>query len=366
MDNVPSASGTRNGPVAPAVTKISPTSGFTTGSTIVTVAGKSFTSSSTVDFGNTPALSVTFGSAKKLTATSPPESAGTVDVRVLTGAQESAAVSHDRFTYKPPATPSIKKIKPTMGPTSGSTMITITGKNFTSSSTVDFGSTAALRVTYSSATKLSATSPPGSQGKVDLRVLNGSQESAIVKHDKFSYTGPMSCTDNWTGTSDNSWAIAGNWSKGHVPTSADWACIPLHAANLPVQLTSSATINTITNIGGLDISGGSLTIGSTSSTSTGSLDLSNAYLSGPGTLTIPNGGNVTMTACPDGLESGIKLVNDGTLTDTTGCVVYLYDSSVLENAGTLVLGNGAEIVDESGTPQIINNTSGTIERAFVY
>ena len=91
------------------------------------------------------------------------------------------------------------------------------------------------------------------------------------------------------------------------------------------------------------------------------VDLSNAYLSGPGTLTIPNGGNVTMTACQDGLESGIKLVNDGTLTDTTGCVVYLYDSSVLENAGTLVLGNGAEIVDESGTPQIINDASGTIE-----
>ena len=96
------------------------------------------------------------------------------------------------------------------------------------------------------------------------------------------------------------------------------------------------------------------------------VDLSNAYLSGPGTLTIPNGGNVTMTACQDGLESGIKLVNDGTLTDTTGCVVYLYDSSVLENAGTLVLGNGAEIVDESGTPQIINDDVGHHQRAFVY
>ncbi len=83
----------------PSVTGVSPTSGFTSGGTTVTITGTNFTSSATVKFGTVTATAVTVSSATSITATSPAESAGTVNVTVTTSGGTSAISSADQFTY---------------------------------------------------------------------------------------------------------------------------------------------------------------------------------------------------------------------------------------------------------------------------
>ncbi|HTU29617.1 MAG TPA: IPT/TIG domain-containing protein [Solirubrobacteraceae bacterium] len=171
----------------PTVTKVSPTNGPATGGTKVTISGKNFTASSTVHFGSAAAATVTYVSATRLTAVSPAENAGTVDITVTTASGTSKIVKADHYTFKPPPKPTVTKVSPASGPTAGSTKVTITGKNFAASSSVQFGSTAATTVTYVSATKLTAVSPAESDGTVDVTVTTASGTSKIVKADHYTF-----------------------------------------------------------------------------------------------------------------------------------------------------------------------------------
>jgi hypothetical protein len=69
---------------APSITAVSPTTGPVGGGTTVTITGSSFTPSSTVAFGSTPALAVTVVDATTILATAPPHAAALVNVRVTT------------------------------------------------------------------------------------------------------------------------------------------------------------------------------------------------------------------------------------------------------------------------------------------
>ncbi|MDA8295329.1 MAG: IPT/TIG domain-containing protein [Actinomycetota bacterium] len=83
---------------APVVTSISPTSGPTAGGTSVTITGTNLAGATAVVFGTT-AGSITADRATSITATSPAESAGTVDVTVTTPGGTSASAAGDRFAY---------------------------------------------------------------------------------------------------------------------------------------------------------------------------------------------------------------------------------------------------------------------------
>ena len=72
----------------------------TAGGTSVTINGANLSSASAVNFGATPGI-ITAESATAITATSPAESAGTVDVTVTTPGGASATSSADKFTYVP-------------------------------------------------------------------------------------------------------------------------------------------------------------------------------------------------------------------------------------------------------------------------
>ncbi|MCL4433930.1 MAG: IPT/TIG domain-containing protein, partial [Actinobacteria bacterium] len=91
-------------PPRPTVTSITPTSGPTAGGTSVTITGTNFTSSATVMFGTITATAVTVNSATSITATSPAESPGTVNVTVTTTGGTSSISSTDQFTYLTPIT----------------------------------------------------------------------------------------------------------------------------------------------------------------------------------------------------------------------------------------------------------------------
>ena len=92
---------------APTVTAVSPTQGPTAGGTSVTITGTNFASASAVTFGGSPATTFTVNSSTQITATSPAEAAGTVDVTVTTPGGASAISSADHFAYVAP--PAISK-----------------------------------------------------------------------------------------------------------------------------------------------------------------------------------------------------------------------------------------------------------------
>jgi len=83
--------------------------------------------------------------------------------------------------------PTIKKMKPKNGPVTGGTEVVITGTGFTPSAAVEFGGIPAEEVTYTSATSITAVSPPHELGTVDVTVSTAAGTSTIVKKDHFKY-----------------------------------------------------------------------------------------------------------------------------------------------------------------------------------
>jgi hypothetical protein len=87
---------------APTVTGVSPSSGTVQGGTSVTITGTNFFPTVWVYFGTKLATSVTYNSSTSLTAVSPAESAGTVDITVQTEVGVSATGSSDHYTFTSP------------------------------------------------------------------------------------------------------------------------------------------------------------------------------------------------------------------------------------------------------------------------
>lgn len=86
-------------PAPAGIDLISPTSGPRTGGTTVTIAGHGFTGATGVRFGGNSAKSFTVISDNLITAVSPAESTGTVDITVINAGGQSPTSSADRFRF---------------------------------------------------------------------------------------------------------------------------------------------------------------------------------------------------------------------------------------------------------------------------
>ena len=82
-----------------AVTAVSPNSGSQNGGTSVNLVGSGFTGVTTVMFGSQAASQFTVNSVTSITAVSPAEATGTVDIQVDTTSGNSPIVSADQFTF---------------------------------------------------------------------------------------------------------------------------------------------------------------------------------------------------------------------------------------------------------------------------
>jgi hypothetical protein len=253
--------------------------------------------------------------------------------------------------------PAVTKVSPTSGPSTGATAVTITGTNFASNARVEFGSTASTKVTFVSSKEVKATSPSEAPGTIDVRVIVGKQESPVVAKDEFTFT-PPTCTDSWTGAANSSWSTKGNWSKKKVPGAKDVACIQTGKPGLPVQLASSASVATLTNKGGLQISG-SLGVKAGNSTSSGPMTIDyGGTFSGPGTLTV-TGALTTL----GGILTGGQLVNEGTGTIDSSDQLSVESGATLTNSGTLTMDEGSDIDGYGcGSAGVFDNT-GTLDVA---
>jgi hypothetical protein len=172
----------------PVIGSISPTSGPTAGSTVVTITGSGFTNTSAVQFGALAATRFYVYSDSLMTAMSPAEQAGTVDITVTTANGTSALGSTDRFTFTASTLPTVTSIAPTSGPVSGGTIVAITGTNFTGAQTVFFGGFLATSFTVNSSTSITAVSPPHTSGTVDVTVTTPSGVSSLSTADHFTFT----------------------------------------------------------------------------------------------------------------------------------------------------------------------------------
>ncbi len=194
----------------PTITGLSPTSGPTTGGTSVTITGTDFTGATDVTFGATAASTYTVDTPTQITATAPDHTAGAVQVQVTTPYGASADTSADDFTYVDP--PAITGLSPAAGPTTGGTSVTITGTDFTGATDVTFGATAAVSYTVDTPTQITAASPVGSLGTVQVEVTTPYGFSADTAADDFtyltmtryqqddakiSYLGPWATGDTW-------------------------------------------------------------------------------------------------------------------------------------------------------------------------
>jgi hypothetical protein len=176
---------------SPTVTKVSPAKGLVDGGTTVTITGTNFTGATTVKFGSVNASSFTVKSETTITAVSPAEAAGTVDVRVTTPAGTSAVSSVDRFKFFP----TVSKVVPSEGPVAGGTSVTVTGKGFVEGATViKFGSTTASSKCSSwkitepkHETTCTVVAPAHAAGIVDVRATVNKVTSAKTSADRFSY-----------------------------------------------------------------------------------------------------------------------------------------------------------------------------------
>jgi hypothetical protein len=177
----------------PVVSGLSASSGPTGGGTVVTISGSGFSSAQQVLFGTQNAAAFVVTSDSSITATAPPEVAGSVDVRVVAASGYSATGSADHFTFQNTA-PAITAVSPASGPTTGGTVVQITGSNFFGATAVSFGSTAASSWVLNSPSWITATAPAGSAGTVDIQVTTAGGTSSSVTADHFLYVTPPAPT----------------------------------------------------------------------------------------------------------------------------------------------------------------------------
>ena len=111
-------------------------------------------------------------------------------------AVRSATSSVDKYTYA--TAPAVTGILPIYGSTLGGTSVAITGSGFTGATAVTFGSTAVTSFAVISSTSITATSPAGSAGTVDVTVTTPGGASATSAADQFTYIPPPN--PNFTGT----------------------------------------------------------------------------------------------------------------------------------------------------------------------
>jgi hypothetical protein len=167
----------------PRVTGVSPAEGPEAEGTSVEIGGSGFSGATAVTFGGSSAVSFKVNSANSITAVAP-KGSGTVDVTVTTPVSTSSASPADHYTFQPP--PTVSEISPKTGPEAGGTEVTISGTNFTSGSTVSFGTTSASSVKFTSTGSITAVSPPGS-GTVHVTVTTAGGTSSTSSLDEFTY-----------------------------------------------------------------------------------------------------------------------------------------------------------------------------------
>lgn len=165
---------------APQITAISPANGPITGGTWISVSGSDFAVGAYVYFGSNPAAEVIFRSSSKLDVKTPSSpTSGPVDVKVVNpDGQENIKVAG--FRYDPVIT-EVTTAEGRTGSTVGGQAVTVKGSGFQNNLALYIGNNQATEVTVSSdGTTITALTPPGTVGKVAVKVVNPDGGTGIL------------------------------------------------------------------------------------------------------------------------------------------------------------------------------------------
>ena len=154
----------------PTISSINPNVGTTNGGTVVEITGSDFVDGAVVTFGVSDAPIVVVDSSQKITATTPANAAGLVDVTVTNPDGLSNTLTNG-FEYVI-ISPTISSINPNIGIVLGGLVVEITGSNFVDGAVVTFGVSDAPIVVVDSSQKITATTPANVAGLVDVTVTN--------------------------------------------------------------------------------------------------------------------------------------------------------------------------------------------------
>jgi hypothetical protein len=183
------AANMEGGEPAPTIKRLSVKTGPAAGGTTVTITGTGFTGASAVRFGSTDAASFTVNSATSITAVSPPGTAGTVHVRVITPNGANGAFRTDQFKY---GNPTVTAVSPNAGTKAGGTSVTITGSGFApgmGATTLKFGTKLGSFVECPSTTTCTVVAPATAKAvTVDITAKAGGKTSALSAADRYTYS----------------------------------------------------------------------------------------------------------------------------------------------------------------------------------
>jgi hypothetical protein len=220
-----------NGPAAPVISGLMPSSGVTPGGTSVTINGTNFGTSQgngTVTFGSTEA-SITTWTDTEITCTAPVHAEGIVNV-VVTRDDGQEDILAGGFTYIPPYTfPAISDLSPLYGPTTGGTTVTIFGTDFgdtQGNGSVSFG-TAAATITSWSDTEITCITPFHTGGVVDV-IVTRDDSARATQTSAFTYEAlSLAFYDSF----DDSGFTNSNWvDLNSVPQT--WSFVTLNGSDL--------------------------------------------------------------------------------------------------------------------------------------
>jgi alpha-tubulin suppressor-like RCC1 family protein len=171
----------------PAVKTLGAKRGPASGGTTVTITGTDLTGATAVKFGSASASSFTVNSATSITAVSPAQVGGSVDVTVTTTWGTSAISAADRFKF----VPTVTNLSPNTGSTAGGTSVTVSGAGFalgTTATKFRFGKTMATAVNCASTTACTVVAPGHQAATVDVKAtVNKVSSTKSRPADQFTY-----------------------------------------------------------------------------------------------------------------------------------------------------------------------------------
>ncbi len=171
----------------PVVSAVTPASGPVGGGTLVTITGSGFVGAGKVRFGTVLAARFTVVSDSVIMAVTPAQLPGPHPVYVTTSGGSNALVTDEvEFRALSPV-PTVTSVTPATGPTTGGTMVTITGSGFGDATKVAFGPLLATNFTVVSGTEITAVTPAQVQGTRPVYVITPAGRNSTALGSLFTF-----------------------------------------------------------------------------------------------------------------------------------------------------------------------------------
>lgn len=167
----------------PTVSGVSPAFGPVTGGTQVTVLGTNFQAGASVRFGTITAPAANVISPSAIVVTIPGQAGpGSVGVTVTNPDSQFATLAAGFSYFQPADLPAITVVSltPNQGPTTGNTVVFVSGRGFKAGATVRFDTTDGTNVVYLGPSALQVTTPPHAAGNVNVTVINPDAASSTL------------------------------------------------------------------------------------------------------------------------------------------------------------------------------------------